>query len=54
MVSFRSTPLFNILLPLYIQEEDHVHAEAFKEGFAKFAKSLDMKRFHDLTETCLA
>ena len=40
MADFHSVSIFKILLPICIQETDHVHAEAIQQSIAKFAQGL--------------
>lgn len=44
--------IFETLLPIFIQEEEHVHAKAIKEAISNFAKNLGRVRFENVTERC--
>ena len=44
--------IFETLLPIFIQEEEHVHAKAINEAISSFAERLGRFRFETVTEHC--
>ncbi|KAG0180275.1 hypothetical protein DFQ29_000972 [Apophysomyces sp. BC1021] len=54
MATLHSVLIFKILIPTFIQESNHIHADAIRQSIAKFSQGLGLSSFEQVSQNCFA